>query len=443
MTGHVVDLVTGLGDHTITLAAVAVFGIAYALIATEKVHRVAAALGGVAAMTVLGLVDADSAFFDHDTGIDWNVVFLLFGMMVIVGILKHTGLFEFLALWAARTSRGRPARLMTLLVLVTASVSPVLDNVTTVLLVAPVTLSVCARLGLAPTPYLISLVLASNIGGTATLIGDPPNIIIASRGGLTFNDFLVHALPITVLLIGVLLVLSRLMFRRELEVETFNDIADLRPADAIVDRGRLVRSLVVLALVMVAFGLHTALHLDPSIVALLGAGAMVVATRATPEEFLAEIEWTTLAFFMALFLLVGGLVEVGVIGDAGRVAADAMGQHELLASTVLLFGSGIVGGFVDNIPYTAAMVPIVDGMVAASPNAGSGSPLWWAFVLGADLGGNTTAVAAGANVVVLGIAAKAGHPISFWRFTRYGLLTTAVTLTVAWLYVWVRYFVLA
>ena len=179
------------------------------------------------------------------------------------------------------------------------------------------------------------------------------------------------------------------------------------------------------------------------VMAMLGAGAMVVVAQATPEEFLAEIEWTTLAFFMALFVLVGGLVEVGVIGSLGRHAADAMGEHELLASTVLLFGSGVVGGFVDNIPYTAAMVPIVDEMVAASPNDGSGSPLWWAFVFGADLGGNTTAVAAGANVVVLGIAAKAGQPISFWQFTRYGLVVTFASLAVAWLYVWLRYFALA
>ena len=432
-----------MSEHSVAMAAVGIFAITYAFIATEKVHRVAAALGGVAAMTAIGLVDADSAFFSHETGVDWNVIFLLFGMMVIVGILKGTGLFEFLALWAARASRGRPARLMALLILVTAVIGPILDNVTTVLLVAPVTLSVCARLGLAPVPYLITLILAANVGGTATLIGDPPNIIIGSRGGLTFNDFLVHALPITVVLIGGLVLLTRYLFRRELDVETFNDIADIRPAAAIVDRPRLVRCLVVLGVVMVAFGLHTTLHLDPSIVAMLGAGAMVVVARATPEEFLAEIEWTTLAFFMALFVLVGGLVEVGVIGSLGRHAADAMGEHELLASTVLLFGSGVVGGFVDNIPYTAAMVPIVDEMVAASPNDGSGSPLWWAFVLGADLGGNTTAVAAGANVVVLGIAARAGHPISFWRFTRYGLVVTFLSLVVSWLYVWLRYFVLA
>ena len=425
------------------LAAVVIFAVTYGLIATEKVHRVTAALGGVAAMTLIGLVDAETAFFDSETGVDWNVIFLLFGMMVIVSVLKQTGLFEFLALWAAKASRGRPGRLMMLLILITAGLSPVLDNVTTVLLVAPVALSVTARLGLSPVPYLIALVFASNVGGMGTLIGDPPNIIIASRGGLTFNDFLIHSMPITIVLVGVLVVLCLVLFRRDLDVEVTNDISDIRPADAITDRGMLARCLVVLGVVMVAFGLHTVLHVDPSIVAMLGAGAIVVAARATPEESLEEVEWVTLAFFMALFVLVGSLVEVGVIGDLGEMAADALGERELLASTVLLFGSAVAGAFVDNIPYTAAMVPIVGDMVAASPNPGSGSPLWWAFVFGADLGGNTTAVAAGANVVVLGIAAKAGHPISFWRFTKYGIVVTLATLVVSWVYVWLRYFVLA
>lgn len=428
--------------HRVVVLAVAIFAITYAFIATEKVHRVSAALCGVAAMTAIGLVDADSAFFDARTGIDWNVIFLLFGMMVIVGILKHTGLFEFLALWAARKSRGDPRRLLALTILVTAVPSPVLDNVTTVLLVTPVMIQVCTRLGLAPTPYLMTVVFAANIGGMATLIGDPPNIIIASRGGLTFDDFLIHSLPITVVLIGGLVLLTRILFRRALHTPTHNDVADIRPGEAITDRGRLIRCLVVLSGVMAAFGFHTSLHLDPSIVAMLGAGAMVVVAGATPDEFLAEIEWTTLAFFMALFVLVGSLVEVGVIGDLGRLAADGMGQHELLAATVLLFGSAVVGGFVDNIPYTAATVPIVDEMVAASPSSGPGSPLWWSFVLGADLGGNTTAVAAGANVVVIGLAARAGHPISFWQFTKYGLVVTFTTLTVSWLYLWLRYFVL-
>jgi Na+/H+ antiporter NhaD/arsenite permease-like protein len=429
----------------LTSAALSIFIVSYALIATERVHRVAAALGGVAAMTVIGVVDAETAFFDQHTGIDWNVIFLLFGMMVIVGVLKQTGLFEFLALWAAKKSGGHPYKLLVLLILVSATVAPILDNVTCVLLVAPVTLSVCRRLGLPSAPYLISLILASNIGGTSTLIGDPPNIIIASRAGLSFNDFLIHSLPLTIVLLGGFILMARWLFRRDLStpVEVDGALSDLRPADAITNMRLLVRCLVVLALVMVAFGLHTVLHLDPSVVAMLGAGATVLVSRTTPEEFLEEVEWGTLAFFMALFVLVGALVKVGVIGEIGRVAADAMGDRELLGASALLFGSALVGAFVDNIPYTAATVPIVADMVAATPSSGADSPLWWALVFGADLGGNTTAVAAGANVVVLGIAAKAGEPISFWQFTKYGVVVTVATLVAAWLYVYLRYFALA
>lgn len=194
---------------------------------------------------------------------------------------------------------------------------------------------------------------------------------------------------------------------------------------------------------MVAFSLHTVLHLDPSVVAMVGAGATILVSRSEPEEFLEEVEWGTLAFFMALFVLVGALVQVGVIGAAGEWAADAMGDRELLGATALLFGSGAIGAFVDNIPYTTATVPIVEDMVAATSASGADSPLWWAFVFGADLGGNATAVAAGANVVVLGIAAKAGEPISFWHFTKYGILVTVVTLVVAWVWVYLRYFALA
>jgi len=429
----------------LTSAAISIFIVSYALIATERVHRVAAALGGVAGMVVIGIVDAETAFFDHETGIDWNVIFLLFGMMVIVGILKQTGLFEFLALWAARKSGGHPYKLLVLLVLISATVAPILDNVTGVLLIAPVTLSVCRRLELDPAPYLISLILAANIGGTSTLIGDPPNIIIASRAGLTFNDFLIHSLPLTVILLAGFVLLARWLFRHHLStpVDVDSRLGDLHPRDAITNIRMLVRCLVVLALVMVAFGLHSVLHLDPSTVAMMGAGAMVLVSRTSPEEFLEEVEWGTLAFFMALFVLVGSLVEVGVIGELGKLAAEAMGDRELLGATALLFGSAVIGAFVDNIPYTTAMVPIVEDMVAATPSSGAESPLWWAFVFGADLGGNTTAVAAGANVVVLGIAAKAGEPISFWGFTKYGVVVTVATLAVAWVYVYLRYFALA
>jgi Na+/H+ antiporter NhaD/arsenite permease-like protein len=425
----------------VTSAALSIFIVSYALIATERVHRVAAALGGVAAMIAIGVVNAETAFFDQRTGVDWNVIFLLFGMMVIVGVLKQTGLFEFLALWAGLKSGGDPYRLLVLLVLVGAAVAPILDNVTCVLLVAPVTLSVCRRLGLPSAPYLISLILASNIGGTATLIGDPPNIIISSRAGLSFVDFLVHSLPLTIILLGGFILLARWLFRHQLKPPSnVLGLGDLNPREAITNMRMLVRCLVVLALVMVAFGLHTVLHLDPSMVAMMGAGATVLVSGTSPEEFLEEVEWGTLAFFMALFVLVGSLVNVGVIGNIGKFAAEAMGDRELLGASVLLFGSAVVGAFVDNIPYTTATVPIVEDMVAATGSSGADSPLWWALVFGADLGGNTTAVAAGANVVVLGIAAKAGEPISFWEFTKYGVVVTVATLAVAWVYVYLRYF---
>lgn len=425
----------------LTSAALAIFVVAYALIATERVHRVAAALGGVAGMVVIGLVDAGTAFFDEHTGVDWNVIFLLFGMMIIVGVLKQTGLFEFLALWAAKKSGGHPYKLLVLLVLVGAAVAPILDNVTCVLLVAPVTLSVCRRLQLPSAPYLISLILASNIGGMSTLIGDPPNIIIASRAGLTFTDFLVHSLPLTIILLVLFVVMARWLFRKDMTVMgNVHGLDDLRPVDAITNVRMLRRSLLVLLLVMVAFSLHSVMHLDPSVVAMMGAGAMVLVSRTEPEEFLEEVEWATLAFFMALFVLVGALVQVGVIGAVSEWAAEAMGERQLLGATALLFGSAIVGAFVDNIPYTTATVPVVEEMVAGTGASGADSPLWWAFVFGADLGGNTTAVAAGANVVVLGIAAKAGEPISFWGFTRYGVVVTVMTLLVAWAYVYLRYF---
>jgi len=421
--------------------ACAIFVVTYALIATERIHRVTAAIGGVALMALVGVTDTETAFRSAESGIDWNVIFLLFGMMLIVGVLEMTGLFEFLAIWAAQRSGGRPFRLMVLLIVVTAGASALLDNVTTVLLMAPVTLTTCQRLGLASAPYLMTLAFASNIGGTATLIGDPPNIIIASRAGLSFNDFLVHLAPLVVVLVGVLVLLCRFMFRNQLhgDPELAATVMDLEPRAAITDPVLLRRSLAVVALVTIGFGLHSAVHVEPSQVALLGAWVLILISRAPPQMFLKSVEWPTLVFFMALFVLVGGLVEVGVIGWLGERAIAATGDNWLGAATALLFGSAVLGAFVDNIPYTAAMVPIVQDLVNAAPGT-QGDGLWWAFALGADLGGNTTAVAAGANVVIIGIAAAKGHPISFWTFTKYGLVVTATTLVVAWPYVWLRYY---
>ena len=425
-----------------TVLVVAAFVGAYLLIATERIHRVAAALTGAAAMVVLGVVDAEVAFFSEETGVDWNVIFLLLGMMVIVSVLKQTGVFDYLAIWAAKRTKGRPFPTMVLLVCITAVASALLDNVTTVLLIAPVTLLVCHRLGLPPVPFLIAEALASNIGGTATLIGDPPNIIIASRAGLSFNDFLLNLGPIVVVLMVVFIGLCRVLFRSAFhyDPDRVSALMALDEREVIRDRGLLIRSCVVLALVMVGFVAHSALHIEPSMVALLGAGTLVALSKLDPPEFLEEVEWPTLVFFMGLFVMVGALVEVGVIERLGQAVTEAVGDQYLLAGSVLIWGSALLSGIVDNIPYVATVTPLVQNLVDAGQGAPEAKALWWALALGADLGGNATAVGASANVVVIGIAARNGHPISFWRFTRYGAVVALVTIAVAWLYLWLRYY---
>lgn len=423
--------------------ALTVFVVAFFFIATEKVNKVKVVLIAAGVMAALGLIPGAEVFFSEHEGIDWNVIFLLFGMMVIVGIIKQTGVFDYLAIWAAKKSQGRPYRLMVMLMAITAIASPFLDNVTTIMLVAPVTIMVCARLAIPAAPYLIAEVLASNIGGAATLIGDPPNIIIGSRAGLTFNDFLVHMAPIVVVVFVVFVLMTRVMFRRSFHYnpDRVAEVMALQERRAITDPKLLVRCLVVLGLVVIGFGLHAIVHVEPSIVALLGAGVMMLVARADVNETLREVEWPTLVFFMGLFVMVGGLVHTGVIATVGNWAIGAVGDNFFGAATALVFGSAVLGAFFDNIPYVATMAPIVEGLVAQAPDAGTGQALWWAFALGADFGGNGTAVAASANVVAIGIAARSGQPISFWQFTKYGLLVTVVSSVMAWIYIWLRYFV--
>ncbi|PZG28010.1 hypothetical protein C1I98_33035 [Spongiactinospora gelatinilytica] len=422
-------------------AATAVFVGAYALIATEKIHRVAAALGGAGIMLLIHATDAHAAFFDEATGIDWNVIFLLLGMMVIVGVLKQTGVFEYLAIWAAKRARGRPYPLMVLLVVITAVASALLDNVTTVLLIAPVTFLVCERLALPVAPYLIAEAMASNIGGAATLVGDPPNIIIASRANLGFNDFLIHMAPMVIVLMAVYIAMCRVLFRKAFRYDPQRaaQIMTLNEREAIADRRLLVQSLAVLAVVMAAFVLHPVLHYEPSVVAILGAGVLVAATKVTTPQALGEVEWPTLTFFAGLFVMVGALVHTGVIGQISQAALTATEGRPGLSALGLLGASAVLSAIVDNIPYVATMSPIVADLVQATGGDGPGQVLWWALAFGADLGGNATAVGAAANVVVLGIAARNGTPIGFWQFTRYGLIVTAVTVTLCVPYLWLRY----
>jgi Na+/H+ antiporter NhaD/arsenite permease-like protein len=429
----------------VILTAVAIFVAAYVLIAIERFPKVVTALSGAGILLAVGVLSSEEAFFSHETGVDWDVIFLLLGMMIIVGVLRKTGVFEFLAIWAAKRAKGSPLRVMILLVLVTAVASAFLDNVTTVLLMAPVTLLVCDRLDIRPVPFLIAEVLSSNIGGAATLIGDPPNIIIGSRAGLEFNEFLINMAPIVVVELALFTVLLPLLFRGSFEVSEARkaEVMSLNEREAINDPKLLIKCGVVLALVFAAFVLHSVLHVEAAVVALLGAGVLVLVTRLNARDYMVAVEWETLLFFAGLFLMVGALIKSGVIDRLADLVTTATGGQPLATAMLLLGVSALLSGIIDNIPYVATMSPLVLNLTEQVADPVQADALWWSLALGADFGGNLTAIGASANVVVLGIAKRSGHPISFWEFTRKGAIVTAVTIVVAAPYVWLRYFVAA
>ena len=425
-----------------TVLAVVVFVVAYVLIATERVHKLAAALGGAGIVLGLGIVESGDAFYSHATGIDWNVIFLLFGMMIIVGVLKQTGVFEYTAIWAVKRSQGSPKRVMVMLVLITAIASAFLDNVTTVLLIAPVTLLICDRLAINAVPFLIAEVLASNIGGAATLIGDPPNIIIGSRAGLTFNDFLIHMAPLVIIELIVFTLILPLVFRGSFAVDPTRaaEVMQLNEREAIQDGRLLVKCALVLLAVFTLFIGH---WIEPSIVALLGAGVLVAWSGLRPQQYFVGVEWETLLFFVGLFIMVGALVKTGTIDRLAKWAAEATGGDALVAVMLILIVSALLSGIIDNIPYVATMSPIVASLVQEIPHHVQAQALWWSLAIGADFGGNLTAVGASANVVVVGIAKRAGSPITFWEFTRKGAIVTVITIVIAAPYLYLRYFAFA
>jgi Na+/H+ antiporter NhaD/arsenite permease-like protein len=428
-----------------SVVAVVVFVVAYALIASDRVNKTLVALAGAAIIVALPVINSDDVFYSHDTGIGWDVIFLLFGMMIIVSVLRKTGVFEYTAILAAKRARGSPLRIMILLVLVTAFASALLDNVTTVLLIAPVTLLVCDRLDISPAPFLIAEALAANIGGTATLIGDPPSIIIASRAGLSFNDFLIHLTPIVIIITGVFAALLPRLFPGAFDVdpERVADVMSLEEREAIRDPRLLIKCGVVLVAVLAGFVAHKPIHMEPSLVALVGAGILIVISGLEQSDYLSSVEWDTLLFFAGLFVMVGGLVKTGVVNELARLATEATGGHALLTTMLILAVSLVISGIINNVPYAATMAPIVAQLLPSIVGHVNPQVLWWALTLGTDLGGNLTAVGASANVVILGIAKRADSPISFWEFTRKGMVVTAASAALSALYLWLRYFVLS
>ena len=414
--------------------AATVFVVTYAVIASERVDRTVAALLGGLVVVVLGVIDQHAAF----EAIDLNVIFLLAGMMVLAGTLARTGFFQWVAIRSVRLSRGEPFRLLIILCVVTGVLSAFLDNVTTVVLTTPITLSISRALGISPVPYLISQVLASNIGGTATLIGDPPNILIGSAAGLDFAAFLVNLAPVTVVVFVVFLITLRLLFRSSLEVpdDRREAILEGTEGETIVDRRLMTITLVIVGVTLVGFLFHSALGFEAATIALLGATVLLLVARIDPHEAFRDVEWSTLFFFVGLFMLVEAVVEVGIVGGVAEAIATAADGNVATASIALLWVSAIASAIVDNIPSTATAIPIVQNLVADGMAA---DPLWWSLALGACLGGNLTLVGASANIVTANMAARAGHPIGFFEFMKYGSVVVAESLVISTGYVWLRY----
>jgi len=413
----------------------------YAILVTEALHRMTLALFG-AALTIIvgitvGLFPAEESVGFVVESIDFNTIGLLLGMMIIVGVIAETGVFQYAGIKAAKKAKGDIWKIMVLFCILTAIASAFLDNVTTVLLMVPVTISIARILSINPIPLILAQVMVSNVGGTATLIGDPPNIMIASGAGLTFNDFITHlALEITATFLISLLVL-KLMFRNYLKQkpETVEKLRELDESAELGDRGMIKKSLGILGGVIVLFVFHGALNVEPSVIALAGAGFLLVLTRATPEIALGHVSWTTLLFFAGLFVIVSGIERAGVIEFLAGGAIDITGGEMIPTVLLMVWMSAFASAFIDNIPYTATMIPLIDTVsldpvFAEQIGRFATNPLWWALAIGAGLGGNGTLVGASANLVSAGLSERMGYPITFKEFLRVGfpymLVTTAI-----------------
>jgi Na+/H+ antiporter NhaD/arsenite permease-like protein len=404
---------------------------AYIFIAWEKVPKAVTALIGASLMVVLKILDQHEAF----TYIDFNVIFLLAGMMIIVNITKRTGVFRWLALETVKIAKGHPIKILLIFSVFTAIFSALLDNVTTVLLIAPITLVVAKELEVSPFPYFIAEILASNIGGTATLIGDPPNIMIGSAANYDFMAFVINLTPPVIVIFIVFLFMIHFIFKNDLVVdkEKMEKVAQIDNSKTITNTKLLIKCLVVLTLVVIGFVVHGALHYEASTIAM--AGASVLLLFESPKDIIHEIEWTTIFFFVGLFIVIGGVEKVGLIDWMAEEVLHYTQGDLKLTTIVLLWFSAFFSAFIDNIPYTATMIPMVKQLGLHMPI----EPLWWSLALGACLGGNGTIIGASANVIVVDISTSAGYPITFLKFLKYGMIVMIMSLIIATGYLWVAY----
>ena len=429
--------------HNVMISAILLI-FAYIFIATEKIPKVTIALLGGAITIILGLV-SQSKMVDGNVNplyfanfVDFNVIFLLVSMMIIVSITTRSGVFSWLANELLKLTKGHPVSVLVVLGLFTAVVSAFLDNVTTVILIMPITFSIAKKLDINPIPFLLTEIVASNIGGTATLIGDPPNIIIGSAAGFTFMDFIKELTGIVAVILVCVIAMLAICFRKSLKAdpEKMNEITKIDNTHTITDKKLMIRSLIVLSFVILGFVLHDMIHIETCIVAMLGASILLLFEK--PTEILRDVEWNTIFFFIGLFIIIGGLEASGGIKLMAEWVLNVTKGSESATAMIILWASGIISGVIDNIPYTATMAPMI-AEIQKVMGQSYAYPLWWCLSLGACLGGNMTIIGAAANVIVSENAAKEGHPISFMGFLKYGIPIVFISLAISTAYIYIRF----
>lgn len=416
------------------IVAVAVFLIVILLIITERVHRTAAAMAGAMVLILTGVMSADKAL----SYIDFNTIGVLVGMMIFVAIVRRSGMFEYIAVRAAKAVHGDPWKIMVAFTLITAVLSTILDNVTTVLLVGPMSIAIARMLKIDPVPFLMGQILASNVGGTATLIGDPPNIMIGSAAHLSFMDFLENTGFAVLFILAVLILLMKIVYEKKIELGTVDTgaIEKLDPSKSITNRALMKKGIIVLICVIVGFMFHDKLGIESSVIALTAAAVMLIIGREDVNEAIQDVEWTTILFFMSLFVVVGGLTETGIIKELASKIIDATNGHPMVTMLVLLWASALLSSILDNIPFVATLIPLILAMQADGIDVTS---FWWAISLGACLGGNGTMIGASANVVLSDISTKHGYPITFKSYLKVGMPFMLLSIVIATVFLVVKF----
>ena len=417
------------------IISIVIFLLVMVAIVSEKVHRAAASLAGAVILLVTHVLTVDSAI-EH---VDVNTVGVLVGMMLFVAVVKNSGLFEYIAIKSAKLTHGKPWAIMAVFTIITAVLSAFLDNVTTVLLVGPMTLAITSILKVNPVPFLLTQILASNMGGTATLIGDPPNIMIGSEAGLGFADFILNTAPVIVIIMAASLLCFYLMFGRKLKVsnDAMQAVMELDENRAIKDKSLLIKSVVMIGLVVIGFMFHSSLGMESCTIALLAAVIMMIVGKQDVEDVIMGVEWSTILFFIGLFVVVGGMEENGVIDQLATLLIGMTGGNMVLTMLIILWVSAIVSSFLDNIPFVATLIPMILAIQAESGM--DVTPLWWALSLGACLGGNGTLIGASANVVLSGISNKNGYPITFMSYLKVGFPMMILSVAISMVYLLLRF----